>query len=170
MKFHALFALLILQFAANSQLVSSSVINTTGSSYSQGPYHFDWSVGEMAIVEPMISGNGMIILTNGFLQPAFHGTIPVFVFSDDEVKILPNPTYAQIELKLSTIHQGTLLMSVYDTRGRLVYSGKKIARGVPDNEKIDLSGVGAGTYFFKVQLEPKKGSLPKSGSYKIVKL
>ena len=170
MKCYALLALLILQLSAKSQLVSSSVFNTSGSSYAGGAYSFDWSVGESAIVEPMKNDAALIVITNGFLQPDLPRTIPVNQFTDEELKILPNPTYNKIELKIATIHQGMLMISLYDARGRMMYSGKKICSGVLGSEKIDLTTFVAGTYFLKVELDPKTGFLPKTGSYKIVKL
>jgi len=170
MKVFALSGLLLLQFNANSQLVSSSVTNSSGGHYSQSAYSFDWSVGELAIVEPMKAEGSLLVLTNGFLQPNLPAIIPVQHFSEEELKITPNPTYSKIDIKFATIHRGWLMMSVYDSRGKLLYTGKKRCNGVPDMERIDLSGFTAGTYLVRIELDPEKGSQPKSGSYKIVKL
>jgi hypothetical protein len=170
MKFFALFGLLVLQSSAKSQLVSSSVTNSAGSSYSQGAYSFDWSVGELAIVETMKAESSLLVLTNGFLQPNLPANAPVQSFSDAELKISPNPTYARMDLKFATIHRGLFTISLYDTRGKLLYTGKKFCNGVPDIERIDLSSFAAGTYVVRVHLDPEKGSMPKSGSYKIIKL
>jgi hypothetical protein len=104
------------------------------------------------------------------LQPNLPATIPVQTFSDDEVKITPNPTYNKIEVKFATIHRGVLTIHVFDSRGQLLHTGKKRCSGVTDIERIDLSSFASGTYFVRVQLLPDQGSLPKSGSYKIIKL
>jgi len=170
MKFLALLGIISLQLPAKSQLISSSVINSTGNSYSQGLYRFEWSVGELAVVQPMRAENGLLVLTNGFLQPNLPWFIPVLTFTDDEIKISPNPTYNKIEIKLQTIQQGMVTISLYSPGGQLLHSVKKVCSGVPDREQVDLSSFTAGTYVVKVELDPKAGSLPKTGSYKIVKL
>ena len=170
MKFIPLFVFLLWQSTAKSQLVSSSITNATGNSYSQGGYSFDWSVGESAIVQPMQASSGLLVLTNGLLQPNLPGILPVQTFSNEELVITPNPTYNKIDLKFATIHQGMLHIQVYDTRGKLLYANKKVCNGIPDIARIDLSAFASGTYLIKVELEPKQSSMPKSGSYKIIKL
>ena len=170
MKSFGLLLILLLHLSAKSQLVSSSVTNSAGNSFTNGVYSFDWSVGEAAIVEPMQASNGLIVLTNGLLQPNIPKTIPVLSFTDSEIKISPNPTYNYIDIKLTTFHKGDLIINVYDAGGKLLYSTKKMYGGIPDSEKIDLSTNVAGTYLLKIFLDPKPGSLPKTGSYKIIKI
>ena len=170
MKTVALSALLFLQLFVKGQSVSASVLNSAGNSYSQGYYSLEWSVGELAIVEPMKSNDGLLIISNGFLQPGLPLSNPISQFSGDELKILPNPTYNKIEINLSTSQQGVLTTQVYDSKGKLVRTGKCSSNGVPIVEKINLTGVAAGTYFLRVDLAPSIGFSPKTGSYKIVKL
>jgi len=170
MKTVALSALLFLQLFAKGQSVSASVLNSAGNNYSQGNYSLEWSVGELAIVEPMKSIDGLVIISNGFLQPGIPSTNPISQFSGDELKILPNPTYNKIEINLSTSQLGVLTMLVYDTKGKLVKTAKCASYGVPIVEKIDLTGVASGTYFLKIDLTPSIGFIQKTGSYKIVKL
>ena len=81
-----------------SQSITSSIINVTGNTFSQGYYIFDWSVGEMALVESMTSSNSSAIITNGFLQPLTPAENSVQKFSSEEIRILPNPTYNKISL------------------------------------------------------------------------
>ena len=170
MKTTALFALLLLQLGVKAQSVSSSVINTSGSTYSQGFYSLDWSVGEGTLVTVMKSGDGLIVISNGFLQPDLPVGNTVQHFTNEEVKILPNPTYQKVEINLATKQQGVLRIYVYDTRGRLVINAKSTLYGVPIVERLDLTPFSGGTYFVKLELEPAIGSHRKTGSYKIVKL
>lgn len=172
MKTKALMALLLLSLTASSQSVSSSVINTAGSSFAQGYFVIDWSLGEMSLVNSMTSPNGALILTNGFLQPGApnpgdnnHGR-----FTVDEIKILPNPTYNNVEINFSTLEQGTIDVVVYDVAGRRLLIRQVIGNGLKTSEKIDLSRFAAGTYLFWIELNPLPGSVRKTGSYKIVKL
>jgi hypothetical protein len=54
---------------AYSQSNTPSVINSSGGSSQTGYYHFEWSVGEISLVNQMSSSNNSLILTNGFFQP-----------------------------------------------------------------------------------------------------
>ena len=170
MKTTALIALLLLQLCVKAQSISSSVVNTTGSSYSQGLYSIDWSVGEVALVSSMKSSEGLIVISNGFLQPNVPTGNVVHYFSGDEVKILPNPTFQKVDINIATKQEGVLRIYVYDTRGKLVVNGKSTLSGIPIVEKVDLSPFASGTYFVKLELEPAIGSIRKTGSYKILKL
>lgn len=172
MKTKALIALLLLNQAVKAQSLSSSVVNAAGNSYSQGYYAIDWSVGELALVNTMSSSNNYIVITNGLLQPgeSNDNINSGKHFTSDEIKILPNPTYNRVEVNISTLQQGTLNIMVYDAAGKLLMTTKTISNGLQRSEKLDLSGVASGTYFFYIELTPLPGSIRKTGTFKIVKL
>jgi len=164
-------ALIIINISARSQSLSSSVINCTGNSYSQGYYNVDWSVGEMALVNT-IQSNGYAIITNGFLQPNlsdFNNDARRY-FTKDEVTIMPNPTHGKIEINFSTPQKGNLYLYVYDVNGKLLASDKMLLSGIMISKFVDLSTYASSTYLLKVELKPAPGSVFKSGSYKIIKL
>jgi len=164
-------ALIIINISARSQPLSSSVINCTGNSYSQGYYNVDWSVGEMALVNT-IQSNGYAIITNGFLQPNlsdFNNDARRY-FTKDEVTIMPNPTHGKIEINFSTPQKGNLYLYVYDVNGKLLASDKMLLSGIMISKFVDLSTYASSTYLLKVELKPAPGSVFKSGSYKIIKL
>lgn len=50
-----------------AQTVGPTTLNTTGNSHTQGDITYEWSVGEMALVETMITTK--LSVTNGLLQP-----------------------------------------------------------------------------------------------------
>lgn len=154
----------------HAQPATQSVVNSTGNSYSGGFYQVDWSVGELALVNEMRSGNGQFVLTNGFLQSyeaGVPGTSPRF--SGDEIRVLPNYTEDKIEVGLLTRQQGKVMMQVYDANGRVVYRKSLVSYGAGHVERIALRPLAAGTYILKIDLIPAPGSVPKTGSYKIVK-
>jgi hypothetical protein len=171
MRILALLALILLNLtSATAQSITPAVINVTGNSYTKGYYSFDWSVGEMALVETAKATDGRIIVTNGILQPGLNLVNLGLNFTPDEVKIFPNPTYGKIEINFSTLQQGSLLINLYDANGRLVISKRTISYGMGNIEYFDLSRFASGTYFLKIDLDPSLGSMPKTGSYKLVKL
>ena len=171
MRILALLALILLNLiSASGQSITPAVINVTGNSYTKGYYSFDWSVGEMALVETSKSVDGRIIVTNGILQPGLNLVNLGLNFTPDEVKIFPNPTYGKIEINFSTLQQGSLLINLYDANGKLVISKRTISYGMGNIAYFDLSRFASGTYFLKIDLDPSLGSMPKTGSYKLVKL
>lgn len=154
----------------SAQPATQSVVNATGNSYKSGFYQIDWSVGEAALVNEMRAGNGQFVLTNGFLQSGEAGVPSSNLrFSDDEIRVLPNFTEDKIEVGLLTRQQGKVMMQVYDVSGKVVYRKSLVSYGAGHVERIALRPLAAGTYILKIDLVPAPGSVPKTGSYKIVK-
>ncbi len=153
-----------------AQSLASSVINVSGNSYAQGYYSIDWSIGEMAVIETMGIARGSTIVTSGFLQPDKLLEYPSQKFSAEEVKILPNPTYGNIEINFLTAQQGVLHIGVFDANGKSMLMRKAVSYGIGSIERINLSSLAAGTYFIRIELVPVPGSFKKTGTYKIVKL
>lgn len=170
-KLLLLFALLLSYSFSYSQSISPSVINATGNTFTGGFYSFDWSVGELALVNTMSSTNNKYIVTNGFIQTiTYDKKSNSNSFTQDELTILPNPTIGPIEVKLQTRQQGTISIIVYDVAGRKLLSRQAVSYGLNTIEKFDLSSFAQGTYLIRVSLNPAPGSVNKSGSYKIVKI
>src|SRR5687768_2397473 len=83
-----------------AQSISSSVINASGGTSKNGYYQFEWSIGEMALVNQMQSGDQLIV-SNGFLQPyiLFPGTVyGTGQFAAGEIRIFPNPASRYVEI------------------------------------------------------------------------
>ena len=170
MRTYALLALLLLQFHVNGQSVSSSVVNSTGSSYAQGYYNIEWSVGELAIVNTLQSQDGKLVVSSGFLQPDQPQQHLSHHFTPDEIKILPNPTYSKLELNISTRQQGVLRIQLFDAGGKSLKTAQLASSGVASIERIDMINYPSGTYVVRIDLDPAPGSVRKTGSYKIIKL
>src|SRR5260370_41901118 len=88
-----------------SQSVTPSVINVSGGSSQKGYYQFEWSVGEMSLVNEMESRPNMFVVTNGFLQSyLLHpGTNnPNDQLGADEIKVFPTPASSYVEVDLFT--------------------------------------------------------------------
>lgn len=173
MKTLALAALILLSLNVRSQSLSSSVINSSSNHFSQGYYNIDWSIGELALVESMQSGEGMLIITNGFLQPELSDHIDSNTrrrFSNGEIRIMPNPTHGKVEVNFSIGQKGTLHLFVYDANGKLLTSDRLLSNGIMMSKFIDLTSFSSGTYLLRIELDALQGSVLKNGSYKIIKL
>jgi hypothetical protein len=155
---------------SKSQSITSFVINASGNTYAQGYYRIDWSIGEMAVIESLSAANGSNTVTNGFLQPDKPLENTSQKFSPDEIKILPNPTYNNVEINFLTVQQGVLHIDIFDAGGKNILSRKTASYGIGSIERFSLSRFAAGTYFIKIELDPTSGSVKKTGTYKIVKV
>jgi hypothetical protein len=153
-----------------AQPAAQAVVNATGNTYTGGFYLIDWSVGEAALITEMRSGNGQYVITNGFLQSTEGGIPnPAHRFADDEIRVRPNLTDDKVEVSLLTRQQGKVMLQVLDISGRVVFRKSLVSYGGGNVERIALRSLASGTYFLKVDLAPAPGSVPKTGSYKIVK-
>jgi hypothetical protein len=155
------------------QTITPSVVNIAGNSFQHKYYVLEWSVGELAVIEPMKSSSGSWMLSNGFLQPYTHNPKLINTaskFGPEEIKILPNPTKDIVEINLLTAQQGKVSFNLADALGRTVYVNEFESYGVGNIKRIDLGKFSGGTYFLQIELFAKYGSISKKGSYKIVKL
>jgi len=158
---------------AYSQSNTPSVINSSGGSSQTGYYHFEWSVGEISLVNQMSSSNNSLILTNGFFQPylLYPGRYNLSnQFGNDEIKIFPNPASDYVEIDFFTNQKGKVKISFYDVSGRMVFYKESFCNGVDLIEKISVNQFASGSYALKIDLDADADFVTKHGLYKIVKI
>ena len=109
---------------AGAQSISPAAINSGGGSYTGRELIYEWSIGELALVETMISSeagltNGLLqpvlpaqILTNGFIVYAANVLTPNGDGSNDTWVIKDLERYPDNEIR------------IFDRAGRLVYYAK----------------------------------------------
>jgi len=170
MRNYVLTALLLLQLHASSQSISTAAVNSSGGSYSQADLQIDWSIGEMSLVNTARSGDGLFYISHGLLQPDMRSSGGGSQFSSDEIRVLPNPTYNQVELQIATTQSGELSIQVFDVSGKRLKEKRLTITGIPVSERVDLSLFASGTYLIKAHLLPAAGSQARSGAFKIIKL
>lgn len=151
-----LFLLLVLFVVEKSgaQSTSQTVINATGNSYTQNTgIIFEWSVGELAVVETMINSKGSI--TSGLLQPLKPSEFTTVGFSILATNILSpngdgkNDTWIVTDIERYPDNE----VMVFDRSGRIVFQTK--------DYKNDWAGTLSGvllsedTYYYTIKL--KKG-------------
>jgi hypothetical protein len=144
------------------------VINSSGGSSQQGYYQFEWSIGELALVNEMKND---IVVTNGFLQPYLlypgdHNTNQSF--SAEEIKVFPNPASRYVEIDFLTKQTGIMNLSFYDGLGQKIYSKKFYSFGLDRIERIEVSHLPAGPYMLHIALDAGSFVI-KNGIYKIIK-
>ncbi len=166
------FALLLLSYIACSQNNRQAVINATGGSSQHGYYQFEWSVGEMALVNQMNDASNKLTVTNGFIQPYIlfpardNNNQP---FDADEIRIFPNPATSYVEINFFTKQKGKLVIYFYDALGKKVFAKELTSNGVDLIERVPVTGLAQGMYMLQIELVPDPGSVSKKSAYKIVK-
>jgi hypothetical protein len=156
-----------------SQRIIPSVINVSGGVSQQGYYQFEWSVGEMSLVNQMESRPSLFVVTNGFLQPyILHpgANYSSNQFGADELKVFPTPASSYVEIDLFTKQQGRLKIDFYDALGQKVYSTELQSFGVDLIQRIPVNRFPQGTYLLHVELYADPNFVSKKGVYKIVKV
>ena len=162
-----------LLFNCQSQSVAPSVINSSGGSFQSGYYQLEWSIGELALVGEMTSSNRSLVITNGFIQPfvQFPATNNTNnVFSNDEIKIFPNPASSYVEINFFTKQKGRITLSFYDGAGKKILTSSDWYYGVGLIKRIPVSQLPNEVYMLHVDLDPNPGYTSKKGAYKIIKI
>jgi type IX secretion system substrate protein len=156
-----------------SQSVTPAVLNVAGGNSQNGYYQFEWSVGEMSLINQMESRPNLFVLTNGFLQPYILNpgvSNPYTQFGANEIKVFPTPASSYIEVDLFTHQQGKLKMSLYDAIGQRLYSTELHTFGVDLIQRIPINSYNTGTYLLHIDLDADPNFFSKKGAYKIIKI
>lgn len=131
---------LLIPFVGFGQLNSPELISNSGGSFSNGGYHIDFSVGEIATQQ---LGNG-IILTQGFHQ----GDLSI-VTDIEELdfisKIYPNPAQSFFTIEFDSPQNVTAFLS--DQNGKLIFQKEIKNQSI---QSFDVSTLAQGNYQFVV--------------------
>jgi hypothetical protein len=170
----ALLIFSIIEGDAIGQSITPQTINIAGGTYKQGYYSIDWSVGELSLICQLQSNDGLFVVSNGLIQPfTDHPDKTTYSrnFSDDEIRILPNPTRDVLEVNYLSFMRGPVLFRMFDGTGRLLYQKQTNSYGTGFIERINMTSFASGTYMLYISINSTDaGAFKKSGGYKIVKL
>ena len=158
---------------AFSQSAQPNVINASGGAYTSNSYSYEWSIGELVLVNEMVEKDGKYILTNGFLQPYSQTgkAITPEAFKNHEIRLLQNPVKDVLGVLLTTNERGTLKLKVYDERGYVKYYNVIIVNGDVVTENINLFSCASGNYFLKAEFTSNDQMKKyKEGTFKFIKI
>jgi hypothetical protein len=153
--------------------ITPSVINVSGGNSKKGYYQFEWSVGEMSLINEMESRPNKLVVTNGFLQsyllnPGTNNTD--HQFGVDEIRVFPNPASSYVEINFFTRQQGKLRIGFYDGLGQKISSLELHTYGIDLIQRIPVNHLPVGTYVLRIELDADMGYVSKKGMYKIIKI
>ena len=158
---------------AFSQSEQQNVINSSGGAYTTDSYSYEWSIGELVLVNEMVEKDGKYILTNGFLQPYTQNGKPVTPVSlkNHEIRLLKNPVKDVLGVMLATNEKGSLRLKVYDERGYVKYINVITVNGDIVTTTINMFNCASGNYFLKAEFVSSDQSKKyKEGTYKFIKV
>jgi hypothetical protein len=165
-----LFILLHFLFPSRAQITGPFVINVTGNSAITGLYRFDWSVGELCLIDSWTNTRGT--LENGFLHPGTERkTDSIDFLAKGDIMIWPNPVYTTADINFTLTTPGLVQMKIFDVLGRLIMKKEFSYNGAGHIEKVNMEQYRSGTYFLHLTLTPlDTGLSQRKGIYKITLL
>jgi hypothetical protein len=154
----------------NVHSITPTVMNAASGSGTIGYYRFDWSVGEMSLIETYQQSN--LVLENGFLHAGWPiGLPPINFFATGDIGIFPNPVYTVASINFNVPTPGRVAMKVTTTMGQPVLIREFDYNGAGRTEKIDLQGYPTGAYLVRITLQPNDYTAREiTGVYKLIKI
>jgi hypothetical protein len=135
-----------------AQSIGPATFNATGGSNIVSGNEFEWSVGEMTLVNTFSSSS--IVVTQGVLQPSDIATRVVDnTMLQQQLKVFPNPATSIVNLQYTSATHGTMSYRLLDIAGKVVNTTTiDIAPGA-NNGQIDVSTLACATYMLDVSLD-----------------
>lgn len=145
---------------SRAQSIIPSVTNAGGGSYSD-PYsylrYFDWSIGELTLIDTKASADSSIVVYQGVLQPCTEkpGNSPLTAnFDNGDFKLFPNPTIGQFEINFFVRASGTMHLELTNALGQAMERRSFRYYGCCHIEHYDISHLPSGVYFIVATLVP----------------
>jgi len=154
-----------------AQSIGPQIINAAGNSATISGNTYEWSVGELVLVNTETSANFSV--TQGTLQPLIIeedttiniGTDPKL--SANQINIFPNPTHNLVYIKPALKPHTDLYITVMDVHTRILITQKIFLETGTEQQEINLAGFAAGIYMLKVTAKEKQTQY--SNTFKINK-
>lgn len=147
------FLLGFLATAGFAQTSAPSTLNAGGGSKVINGQSYDYSVGEMVLVNTATASN--IIVTQGLLQPQEDQETGIadHFLDDGQLSVYPNPFEDVVNLKANLPASGILYLDVYDVHGKLIVQRELAIATGKENTNLSLQNLAAGNYVLKAKFE-----------------
>lgn len=146
--------------AGRTQFVLPYITNSGGGSYNDpGSYkrYFDWSIGEVTLINTVAAADSTVVLYQGVLQPCTEkpGNSPLLSdFQPGDYKLFPNPTPGKFEIDFFVRGNGTMTLELTNVLGQTLEKRSFRYNGCCRIEQYDLSEMPTGIYFVVATLVP----------------
>jgi hypothetical protein len=161
--------------------VVPAILNAAGGSYDDpSSYHrYEWSFGEMLLVQAFAPPDSSILVTQGVLQPCtdvITGSPYTVLFEAGDYKLFPNPTSGKFELDFFIRTPGQMSLQLVNSLGQVLKSRSYHYDGCCRIELFDISHLPNGVYFVVADLKPDNNrpgdnlEVRRHSGFKVVKL
>ena len=172
-------AVILFYLTCTAQSITPYVLNSTGGTAPvNSKFYVDWSVGEMTLVNTIQNSGpqGLIIITNGFIQPPLDDgngdennyITTVRPIPTENLRVYPNPATNYVMIEIPMQEAGKMRLTLYNSMGEVVYDKQFTSYGQNTKEKISMAAFMQGTYMLRV-VTTGAGANAKEAIYKIFK-
>lgn len=136
-----------------------AILNTAGGSYdnSLSYYRYEWSFGELLLIQAFAPPDSSILVTQGVLQPCTDkiGFSPYTVlFEAGDYKLFPNPTSGKFEVDFFVTTPGQMSLQLINATGQVLMTRSYYYDGCCRIDLFDISKYPDGIYFVVADLKP----------------
>jgi hypothetical protein len=158
--------------------VVPAVFNVAGGTYDNASsyYRFEWSFGELLLIEAFAPADSSILLTHGLLQPCtdiIENSPTMLVFESGDYRLFPNPTKGKFELNFFVREQGQMSLQLINSTGQVLEKREFDYGGCCRIEMFDLGRYPSGVYFIIADLVPETShgdTQTRHSGFKVIKL
>lgn len=139
--------------------VVPAILNVAGGTYDNPSSYFryEWSFGELLLVQAFKSADSSIRVTQGVLQPCTDkiGYSPfTILFDAGDYRLFPNPTSGKFEVDFFVRTPGQMSLQLINSIGQILSSKSYHYDGCLRIELFDISRYPNGLYFVVADLKP----------------
>jgi hypothetical protein len=139
--------------------VVPAVLNVAGGTYDDPSSYnrYEWSFGELLLVQAFAPPDSSVLLTQGVLQPCTDkiGYSPfTLLFEAGDYRLFPNPTSGKFEVDFFVRTPGQMRLQLINDVGQILMSKSYHYDGCCRIELFDISGSPNGVYFVVADLKP----------------
>lgn len=144
-----IFLFIIAAFTINAQVISPTVLATSGGYFMGSNVAVSWTMGECIV--PFLNNSG-ITLSQGF-QQSYPVTASIQKHTDEHYGILiyPNPAKDILTIKINSQDYAVYHLTLIDELGRILGEYKIEGQNIMTSE-IDLSTLASAMYFLRVTI------------------
>lgn len=139
--------------------VVPAVFNTAGGTYDNASsyYRYEWSFGEMVLIQAFAPPDSSVLVTQGVLQPCTDKlgySAFTLLFDEGDYKLFPNPTSGKFEVDFFVHTPGQMSLQLINSMGQILSKRSYHYDGCCRVEMFDISKYPDGIYYVVADLKP----------------
>ncbi len=150
-----------------AQSIAPFTLNATGGSKQIGSIIYDYSVGEMTLVNTFYGSN--VTVTQGLLQNDV--SVPVSVSTamfSQNLQVYPNPASSIVNIKLNSPKAGTLSYRLMDMTGKILMTHSAEVNSNTLVQELNIEPFAMATYVLEVNFTG--ADINETTNYKLEKI